>query len=91
MDISIYQDFFHDGSLIAIDYSKNTNDLTLTMKSAEVDPEELPGTILLSSDDSITGKLHVINIKSIEVNEKPFFGILTKDYDSAEIFLIPFK
>ena len=47
--------------------------------------EELPGTILLSSDDSITGKLHVINIKSIEVNEKPFFGILTKDYDSAEI------
>ncbi len=83
MNISIYKDFFHDGSLLSIEHRGEI--IVLCMKSAEVDPEELPGDIALSSDDRIKGKLHIINIKSIEVNEKPFLGILTKDYDSAEI------
>lgn len=83
MDISKYKDFFHDGSLLAIEYQGET--IILSMKSAEVALEELPGNIALSSDDSITGKLHISNVKTIEVNEEPFWGILTKDYDSAEI------
>ncbi len=83
MNISIYKDFFHDGSLLGINHQGKT--IVLSMKSSEVDPEELPGNIVLSSDDRIKGKLHISNIKGIEVDEKLFLGILTKDYDSAEI------
>jgi hypothetical protein len=83
MDISIYKDFFHDGSLLAIEHQGKT--IVLSMKSAEVDQEELPGNIVLSSDDRIKGKLHITNVKNIEVNEEPFLGVLTKDYDFAEI------
>ncbi len=83
VDISKYKDFFHDGSLLAIEYQGKT--IVLSMKSAEVALEELPGDITLSSDDSITGKLYISDVKNIEVNEEPFLGILTKNYDSAEI------
>jgi hypothetical protein len=69
--------------LLAIEHQGKT--IILSMKSAEVDPEELPGNIVLSSDDRIKGKLHITNVKNIEVDEEPFLGILTKDYDSAEI------
>lgn len=83
MDISIYKDFFHDGSLLAIEHQGKV--IVLSMKSAEVDPEELPGDIALSSDDRIKGKLHISDVQNIEVDKKPFRGTLKKEYDSAEI------
>ncbi len=83
MDISLYKDFFHDGSLLDIEHQGKT--IVLSMKSAEVDPEELPGNIVLSSDDRIKGKLYITDVKNIEVDEKPFLGILMKEYDSAGI------
>ncbi len=57
----------------------------LSLKSAEVALEVLPGNIALSPDDRIKGKLHISNVKTIEIAEKLFSGVLTKDDDSAEI------
>jgi len=68
MDISNYTAFFHDGSLSKIIHQKNK--LILNMQSAEIAIEELPGNIALSSDDRIKGKLHIINVENIEINEK---------------------
>lgn len=84
--ISKYTAFFHDGSLIAIEYGKNDTELTLTMQSAEVAPEELPGNIALSDDDRITGKLHLKGVKNIYVNRKQFSTPLKMNYDNGGIF-----
>ncbi len=51
--ISKYTSYFHDGSLVAIEYGKNDAELSLTMESAEVDPEDIKDLIHLSKDDRI--------------------------------------
>ena len=51
--ISKYTAYFHDGSLVAIEYGKNNTELTLTLESAEVDPEDIKDPIPLSKDDRI--------------------------------------
>lgn len=68
MDISNYTAFFHDGSLSKIIHQNN--ELILSMKSAEIALEELPGNIALSSDDRIKGNLHIVDVENIEINGK---------------------
>ena len=89
--ISKYTAFFHDGSLIAIDYGKNDTELTLTMESAEVAPEELPGNIALSDDDRVTGKLHLKGVKNIYIDRKKLLAPLKMNYDDGDIFRFRIK
>jgi len=84
MDISNYTAFFHDGSLSKIIHQKNK--LILNMQSAEIAIEELPGNIALSSDDRIKGKLHIINVENIEINEKILSDRWKMQFDKGRIF-----
>ena len=85
MNISKYQDYFHDGSII--DLSHHENNIIISMESAEMDKEDLTDDILLSNDDSIKGKLYINGIHSITINKEPFVGILKKTYDLSLIHI----
>lgn len=82
--IEYYTSFFHDGSIIAIEH--HHNNMEISMQSAQMDIEDLKDDIKLSKDDCIKGKLHLENIKTISINEIPYFGILQMPYDGGDIF-----
>ena len=84
--ISKYTSYFHDGSLVAIEYGKNDTELTLTMESAEVDPEDINDPIRLSTEDRIKGKLHLNGISSICINDEKLSSPLKMNYDDGNIF-----
>ena len=89
MDICKYKDFFHDVALLGIEHQGTT--IVLSMQSAEVAPEELPSYIALSSDDRITGKLHLKGIKNIYINRKKLSTLLEMNYDNGKIFDLEIK
>lgn len=84
--ISKYTSYFHDGSLIAIDYRENDAEIILTMESAEVDFEDIEDITLLSSEKRIKGKLHLRNIESIYVDGEIVLTPLKMNHDDGEIF-----
>lgn len=84
MDISNYTSFFHDGSIGEIQHDRDG--IVLSMSSAQMDEEDNKDNIPLSKDDFIQGKLHIEGIKSIIVDDQPFFGVLKKTHDSGGIF-----
>lgn len=75
IDISRYQDYFHDGSLFNI--IKSNNKITFEMSSAEIDPSQIEGDLTFSTDNRIRGILHLENIKNI---------YLTGDYKLENLF-----
>jgi hypothetical protein len=89
MDIFKYTDFFHDGALLDIEHQGKT--IVLSMQSAEIALEELPGHIALSSDDRITGKLHLEGIKNIYINREKLSTALKMHYDNGKIFDLEIK
>src|SRR3989344_6806638 len=84
MSIEKYTAYFHDGALINIQH--NSNEITFSLESAEMDLSELKDPIQFSERKSIKGKLHLRDINSIILNENPFSGILKMKYDSGTIF-----
>ncbi len=84
MDISKYTSYFHDGSIIDIQHEGDN--IMLSMASAEVDPEELQENIMLSKNDTISGRLHINEVVSVKINKDYFFCLLKKLHRSAEIF-----
>lgn len=82
MNISKYD--FHDGCLIKMNHIDNK--IELLLESSEISDDELNDNIILSKNNTIKGKLHVEEIKNIEINNKPFTGILTQNYDVGYIF-----
>ncbi len=84
MNISKYAAFFHDGSVFDIKHTGSK--IELSMRSAEMDEEDVKDDIVLSKDDRIQGKLHIEGIKSIEINSKLFLNVLQKEYDNGRIF-----
>jgi len=76
MNISKYEAFFHDGSLIDIRHIGTK--IEFSMASAEMDEEDVENDVILSKNDSIQGKLHIEGIKSIMIGGNPFPGILKK-------------
>ena len=84
MEISKYAGLFHDGSLIDIQHIADK--ITLSMKSAEIDEDDIHDEIILSKDDRIQGKLHLGGIKKITFDDQIFRGKLTKHYDKGRIF-----
>ena len=81
--IEYYASFFHDGSIIAIEHFNN---MEISTESAEMDIEDLKDDTKLSKHDRIAGKLHLENIKTISIDEIPYFGTLQMSYDEGSIF-----
>ena len=72
MDIARYTSYFHDGEILDIKHINNN--IEMTLKSAEVDAT-IVNDVLLSADNRINGKLHIIGVKlilnnGVEFNEK---------------------
>ncbi len=82
--IEYYAPFFHDGSIISIEH--HHNNMEISMQSAQMDIEDLKDDTKLSEHDCIRGKLHLENIKTISINEIPYFGTLQISYDKGDIF-----
>jgi hypothetical protein len=89
MDISKYTAWFHDGGLIDIEH--HDNKISLSMISAEICDDDFPKNISLSKDFRLKGKLHLSEISSIEVDNEPLKGTLTKFYDSGNIYDLSIK
>src|SRR5262245_12185926 len=84
MNISKYADFFHDGTIHDISHIKDQ--MRISMESAELLTEWNEDNVTLSKHNRIEGYLRLENIKNIQINEKPYFGILRKTYDSSDIY-----
>ena len=72
MDIARYTSYFHDGEILDIKHINNN--IEMTLKSAEVNAT-IVNDVLLSADNRINGKLHIIGVKlilnnGVEFNEK---------------------
>lgn len=83
IDISKYSDFFHDGSVIAINHTGNN--MLFFMESAEMDEEDMQEAFTLTKDARIRGKLHIENIKSLKINNQISQGPLKQKYDEGGI------
>jgi len=83
MNIEKFSAFFHDGSITAINHLKKS--IVIFMESAEIDEDDLPDKIALSSNDRICGKLHLEGIKGIYENGTPLSEPLKMKYEDAEI------
>lgn len=83
MNISSYAAYFHDGSIIDIQYKGSV--LLLSMESAEMSEEDLIETIALSEHNSLKGILHLEGIEAIFIDNEPFHGKLHMLADSGGI------
>jgi hypothetical protein len=81
--IEYYSQFFHDGAIVSIEH--HHNNMEISMESAQMDSEDLKDDIKLSKDDCIRGKLHLENIKTISIDEIPYFKTFQMPYDAGEI------
>lgn len=88
MDIKKYTSDFHDGELININHVKD--EIELTLSSAEVDPKDIPD-LILGTNDRIKGKLHLIGVKSVKINNKFLTSNLEMQYHSGEILHLEIK
>jgi hypothetical protein len=84
--IEKYTSYFHDGSLIDIQYGKNSSELIFSIWSAEVDPEEISDLIPLSHDYRIKGKLHLSGVQRIEIDGKTLNDPFIMNYDTGGVF-----
>ena len=84
IDIRRYAGFFHDGSIIDIQHCGNQ--MIISMESAEVDEDDINDVSILAKDDRIRGKLHLEEIKAININTENFLQTLKKIGDEGDIF-----
>ncbi|MGL4540356.1 MAG: hypothetical protein ACRCU0_05205 [Candidatus Rhabdochlamydia sp.] len=82
--IEYYAQFFHDGAIVSIKH--HHNNIEISMQSAQMDLEDLKDDTKLSEHDRIKGKLHLENIKTISIDEIPFFETWQMSYDKGGIF-----
>lgn len=83
MNITQYTGYFHDGTLLKIDH--RDNHIVFTLESAEIDPLEIGDLSILSQSNTLFGKLHLSEVKSIKVDPPPCKEMLCKTHDSGEI------
>ncbi len=83
MDISSYTALFHDGSLSGIKHVNNS--LILIMKSAEVDCDEIEDERILSNSNRLEGKLHISEVRNIQIDGSVFLGKWIREYDKGRI------
>jgi hypothetical protein len=83
MNIKKYEAYFHDGVVIEIEHKQK--EITFSLSSAEIDPDDFKEKLSLSNDHCLTGKLHLKDISKVFVTGKLFKGKLTKNHDSGSI------
>ncbi len=76
-----YTSYFHDGSIIDIEYEKDPSELIISMESAELDLEDIKDPIPLSEEKNIRGKLHLLGVKKIFINKELLKEPLKMKYD----------
>lgn len=92
IDISKYEGYFHDGSILTINHQRNQ--IIFSITSAEMDEEDLQDDITLSKDDPfkcLRGKLHIEGIKKILIDNVPLSGVLKQEYDHGSILDLNIK
>lgn len=83
MNIADYTSNFHDGSII--DIKHEINRIEISMESAEITEEDMKEDFPLSEHDTIKGKLHLEEVKSIkECNS--YLNFLKMKHEDATIF-----
>ena len=83
MNITHYTSYFHDGTLLQIDHRDSC--IVFTLESAEIDPMEIGNISILSQSNTLFGKLHLNEVKSVKADPQPCTGVLRKTHDSGEI------
>lgn len=83
MNIEKYTGYFHDGTLIGI--KKKENNIELFLESCGISSDDLIDKKLLSEANTLKGKLCLVGIKSIKVDDKEDKEIPWKEYDDGEI------
>ena len=83
MDIKKYTGYFHDGGFIGM--KKKENDIELFLQSCEISPDEPIDKKILSQANTLRGKLCLIGVKWIKVDNKEDKEIPWKKYDDGEI------
>ena len=83
MNIKKYTSYFHDGGFIGM--NRKENNMELFLRSCEISLDEPVDRKILSEDNALKGKLHLIEIKWIKVDDKEDKEIPWKDYDDGEI------
>lgn len=83
MNITHYTGYFHDGTLLKIDHRDNR--VVFTLESAEIDPLDIGDLSILSQSNTLFGKLHLNEVKSVKVDPQPCTEMLCKTHDSGEI------
>src|ERR1700722_7963469 len=83
MNIEKYTGYFHDGGFIGAKRKKNN--IELFLRSCEISSDELIDRKILSEDNALKGKLCLINVRWIKVDNKESNEIPWKEYDDGEI------
>jgi len=83
MNIKKYEGYFHDGDVLNITHQGKN--LTLSLHSCEIIPEDIDEKLDLNKINCITGKLHLRNVKKIVLDEKELKTPLVQVYDSGGI------
>ncbi len=89
--ISKYTSYFHDGTLLDIQYGKDSHELILSMESCYIDAEDLKDHIPRSKEDTLRGNLHLKGIKNIYINREKLSTPLKINYDNGKIFDLEIK
>lgn len=86
MNIKAYTAWFHDGDLKEILHDIKKNSITITMSSAQIINDiNFDEKIKLTSKYTISGKLHLVGIQNIQINDETFSGVLKKQTECATI------
>ena len=83
MDIKKYTGYFHDGGLIGAKREKNN--IELFLQSCEISLDEPIDKKILSEENTLKGKLCLIGVKCIKVDDQENKEIPWKEYDDGEI------
>ena len=83
MDISKYEAYFHDGSLI--DFKHLGSSIEILMVSAEIIPKHMLKNMPPLKEQRIRGKLFLDGVKEIKINKEILSDTIKKEYDSGSI------
>ncbi len=83
MDIKKYTGYFHDGGFIGM--KKKGNNIELLLQSCEISANEPIDKKKLSEENTLKGKLCLMGVKSIKVDDHENKAIPWKEYDDGEI------
>lgn len=88
MNIKNYASYFHDGSIVDVKFLDSQ--VVITMSSAQISEDENLDHVPLGRFNMIRGKLHLLHINLLKINDK-ISDINHLIYNDGEIFKLSFK